>query len=56
MTDYKDKQAFVEFAVKRDHLLEGYVLSQAFAFSFWHSAQGPPDTTNRAMPGGVFES
>lgn len=56
MTDYEDKKAFVEFAVKRDHLLEGYVLSQAFAFSFWHSAPGPPGTTNRAMPGGAFES
>lgn len=39
MTHYKDKQAFVEFAVKRDHLLEGCVLSQAFAFSFWHCSR-----------------
>lgn len=56
MTDYKDKQAFVESAVKRDHLLEGYVLSQAFEFTFCHSAPGPLDTTNRAMPGEAFES
>lgn len=56
MTDYKDKQAFVGFSVERDHLLEGFVLSQAFPFSLWHFAQGPPDATNRAMPGGAFES
>lgn len=56
MTNYKDNQAFVESAVKRNHLLERCMLSQAFSFSFWRSVLGPPDTTNRAMPGGVSES
>ena len=56
MTKYKDIQAFVEFAVKRNHLLERCMLSQAFSFSFCHSVRGTPDTANRAMPGGVSES
>lgn len=56
MTNYKDKQAFVEPTVKRNHLLERCMLSRAFSFSFWHSVRGTPDAANRAMPGGFAKS
>lgn len=56
MTNYTDKQAFVESTVKRNHLLERCMLSQAFLFSFWHSVWSTPVAADRAVLGGFSMS